>query len=70
MAELTLSPLKRIFKNAGAKRVSDEAMVVLANNLEAQCSIIAENSINMAEHAGRVTVKDTDVKLAVDTLYD
>ena len=45
-------------------------MVVLANNLEAQCSIIAENSINMAEHAGRVTVKDTDVKLAVDTLYD
>ena len=70
MAELPLAPLKRLFKQAGAERVSDDAMMLLADNLEDQTSIIAENAINMAKHAGRKTIKADDLELAIKTLYD
>lgn len=70
MSELPLAPLKRLFKQAGAERVSDDAMMILADNLEDQTSIIAENAINMAKHAGRKTVQVDDLELAIKTLYD
>lgn len=70
MSELPIAPLKRIFKQVGAERVSDDAMIILADHLEDQATIIAENTINMAKHAGRKTVKVDDLELAISTLYD
>ena len=70
MAELPIAPVKRIIKNAGASRVSDDATVLFADHLEEQATIIAENAVKLAKHAGRKTVKVDDIRLSVKTLYD
>jgi histone H3/H4 len=65
MAEIPVAPMERILKKAGAERVSREAAVLLANELEGIALDIAKASVDLAKHAGRKTVKADDVKLAL-----
>ncbi|RAP54547.1 MAG: histone [Methanosphaera sp. rholeuAM130] len=65
MAELPIAPVKRIIKQAGGKRISDEAAVELANVLEEYGIEVAERANKLANHAGRKTVTGADIKLAV-----
>jgi histone H3/H4 len=62
MAELPLAPVKRIIKQAGAERVSEDAVEELRDELEDHASERARDSKQMAEHAGRKTVQEDDVK--------
>lgn len=64
MTELPIAPVKRILKNSGAARISDEAAVELANVLEEVGDDIALRASKLAKHAGRKTVKAEDVALA------
>lgn len=64
MAELPVAPVKRILKNAGAFRVSDEAAVELANVLEEVGEDISIKAGKLAKHAGRKTIKADDIVLA------
>lgn len=64
MAELPVAPIKRILKNAGAGRVSDEAALELANVLEEIGEEISVKANKLAKHAGRKTIKAEDVVLA------
>ncbi|MFH7882362.1 MAG: histone family protein [Candidatus Aenigmatarchaeota archaeon] len=65
MAEFfTLSPFERILKKAGAKRVSKGAMEEFANIMEEKMLEIAKEAANLAKHAGRKTIFDSDVRLA------
>lgn len=62
MAELPLAPVKRIIKQAGAARVSEDAVEELRDELEGYASDRARDAKQMAEHAGRKTVQADDVK--------
>ena len=61
---IPLAAMEKILKNAGADRVSDKAKATLKDILEEIASDIATNSVKLALHAGRKTVKSGDIKLA------
>ena len=64
MAELPVAPVGRLLKNAGANRISEEAKVELANVLEEVGMEIAERAVKLSRHAGRKTIKASDIELA------
>lgn len=62
---LPLAAMGKILKEAGADRVSDKAKIALKNVVEEITEKIAVSSVRLASHAGRKTVKEGDVKLAL-----
>ena len=71
MANIKLLPLaamEKIIKKAGGPdiRVSDKAKAALKNIVEEKAEEIAEKAWRFASHAGRKTVKASDIKLAVN----
>ncbi len=58
------APLARILQNAGAKRVSQEAVNAFADVLTEISEDIATQAAKIAKHSGRKTVVSEDVKLA------
>jgi histone H3/H4 len=61
--EFPLSPLKRIAKKAGAKRVSVSAAKELRIAFLEKAEKIAANAVAVSRHAGRITVKASDIEL-------
>jgi histone H3/H4 len=65
MAELPIAPVGRILKNAGAERVSEDAVNTLAKFLEEKGEEISREAVKVAKHAGRKTVKAADIEMSV-----
>lgn len=59
-----LAPLERIAKKAGAQRVSMSATKAMREVVLEVADIIATDAVAAARHAGRVTVKAKDIKIA------
>ena len=61
---LPLAAMEKLMKNVGAERVSEDAKEELRNVLEDIAEEVSQNAIKLALHAGRKTVKGSDIKLA------
>ena len=61
---LPIAAMERLIRKAGAHRVSKGAARELATYLEGAAAEVAREAINLADHAGRKTVKAEDIKLA------
>ena len=62
---LSHDAIDKIMREAGAFRVPDDAKEALADVLEQKALIIAQEAKKLAEHAGRKTVTEKDIRLAV-----
>jgi histone H3/H4 len=62
--ELGLAAVYRLIKKGGAERVSDEAAEELRVILEEIAVKIAQQAVELAAHAGRKTVRASDIRLA------
>lgn len=62
---LPLSPLERILKKVGAKRVSQAALEEFSKVLEEKLMKVASEAALLAKHAGRKTIIADDVRMAM-----
>lgn len=62
---LSLNAMEKLLKQAGADRVSEKAKSALAKALEEKALEIGEEAKKLALHAGRKTITDKDINLAV-----
>lgn len=67
-AEFGLAAVYRIIKKSGAERVSDEASEELRRVVEEMASQVAKQAIELSVHAGRHTVKASDIRLAAKNI--
>lgn len=66
-ADIPSAPIHRLMKKAGAARVSEDAADELRRILESVGTIIAKEAFELAQYAGRRTVKE-DVERAAKTV--
>ena len=62
---LSHNAMDKIMREVGALRVSDDAKAALAEVTEQQALKISAEAKKLAEHAGRKTVTEKDIRLAV-----
>lgn len=68
MAELPVAAIVRIAKKNGAARVGADGAAALSKYTEEYIGNLAREANQLALHAGRKTVRETDVNLAAGLL--
>ena len=68
MGEIPIAPIGRIIKNAGGQRISVDAEKALEKILEQWAEDESRQAVKLAKHAGRKTIKASDIELAVKGL--
>ena len=61
---IAAAPMAEILKDAGAERVSDDAARAFAEIMHDIATGLAKDAVKFSKHAGRKTVKRSDVELA------
>ena len=61
---LSHNAMDKIMREAGGLRVSDDAKIALASVLEQKALDISSEAKKFAEHAGRKTITEKDIRLA------
>lgn len=58
------APIERIIRKAGAERVSEDAVEELKSAVNEAGEEIAQEAVEMSDHANRKTIKKEDIELA------
>ena len=66
MTELSQSAVERIMKKAGAERVSADAAETLSGLMEDYGIFLAKEAKKMSDHAGRKTLRGSDIRIAAE----
>jgi DNA-binding protein len=61
---IAAAPMADILRMAGAERVSDDSARAMAEVLMDKAMEIAKDAVRFSHHAGRKTVKRSDIELA------
>lgn len=64
MAGFASARVEKLIRNAGARRVSADAIDRLNEVLTDYATNIAKYAVEIARHSGRKTIKESDIKLA------
>ena len=67
-SEFGLAAVYRVIKKSGAERVSDEASEELRRVVEEIATQVSKQAIELSLHAGRHTVKASDIRLAAKNI--
>ena len=67
-SEFGIATVYRIIKKAGAERISDDAAEELRNSLEEIARLISSQAVEFSRHAGRKTVRSSDIRLAAKNI--
>jgi len=62
---IPIAAMEEILRKSGAKRVSEDAKAELKKSLELISEEITKQAFEFAKHAHRKTVKEEDIKLAI-----
>jgi len=68
--DLCIAAKERICKKAGAERVSESASLELARVLEEVGVKIGKDALEYMMHAGRRTLKASDIKIAAKKMFE
>ncbi len=68
LPEIPLGTIDRLIRKAGVQRTSIKATKALRDAIEHIIITIAKKSGECAQHGGRVTLTESDVKLALNLL--
>jgi len=63
--KFSLYDVEQFIREAGAERISEDAVLDLEMELESFADSIAKEAIKYAEHAGRKLIKSEDILLAL-----
>jgi histone H3/H4 len=66
MTEFSQSAVERIMKKAGAERVSADAAETLSGLMEDYGIFLAKEAKKMSDHAGRKTLRGSDIRMAAE----
>jgi histone H3/H4 len=66
MTELSQAAVERVIKKAGAKRISTDATETLAVLMEEYGVFLAKEAKKMSDHAGRKTLRGSDIQMAAE----
>ncbi len=66
MTELSQAAVERIIKKTGADRVSADATETLTKLMEEYGEFLAKEARKMADHAGRKTIRGSDIQMAAE----
>jgi len=65
MVDLPIAAVIRIARKSGAERVGSDAAAALLAKTEVYIANLTKEANRLAQHAGRKTIKEEDVDLAV-----
>ncbi len=66
MTELSKAGVERIIKKAGARRISTDAAEILTELMEEYGTFLSKEAKKMSDHAGRKTLRGSDIRMAAE----